>query len=324
MGPRGGARPRRERHRARLVACRHPSGSGESISRRGHARARTFSSRRAGSLRRSRAHRPRRRVGVSREGRRRDIFHVLQRLQRDFLFRVSARRLHGRVLNPQERCHRRVVLLQIRALFENLRPHVEGRRGRVSGCPGTPGINSRWAKRETRKRVFVFPATRGTTYRLQRAGDRVLVGLARWVARNPVGDDAQGCRSRQQVVIPQQHLRLRVPSRPRQIRRVSRFGPAISREVGTRTGTRPELSRSSECAREERRRRTQRNGARLREGPFASVALARVRLCRLRCSFAALFGRNEETLSVCVAERRRRVPRRISDFELLGGQTVSF
>ena len=155
MGPRGGARPRRERHRARLVACRHPSGSGESISRRGHARARTFSSRRAGSLRRSRAHRPRRRVGVSREGRRRDIFHVLQRLQRDFLFRVSARRLHGRVLNPQERCHRRVVLLQIRALFQNLRPHVEGRRGRVSGCPGTPGINSRWAKRETRKRVFV-------------------------------------------------------------------------------------------------------------------------------------------------------------------------
>jgi hypothetical protein len=59
------------------------------------------------------------------------------------------------VLNPQERCHRRVVLLQIRALFQNLRPHVEGRRGRVSGCPGTPGINSRWAKRETRKRVFV-------------------------------------------------------------------------------------------------------------------------------------------------------------------------
>ena len=155
MGPRGGARPRRERHRARLVACRHPSGSGESVSRRGRARARTFSSRRAGSLRRSRAHRPRRRVGVSREGRRRDIFHVLQRLQRDFLFRVSARRLHGRVLNPQERCHRRVVLLQIRALFQNLRPHVEGRRGRVSGCPGTPGINSRWAKRETRKRVFV-------------------------------------------------------------------------------------------------------------------------------------------------------------------------
>jgi len=104
------------------------------------------------------------------------------------------------------------------------------------------------------------------------------------------------------------------PSRPRQIRRVSRFGPAISREVGTRTGTRPELSRCSECAREERRRRTQRNGARFREGPFASVALARVRLCRLRCSFAALFGGNKETLSVCVAERRGRVPRRISDF----------
>lgn len=55
-----------------------------------------------------------------------------------------------------------------------------------------------------------FPATRGATYRLQRAGDRVSVGLARWVAPNPVGDDAQGCRSRQQVVIPQQHLRLRV------------------------------------------------------------------------------------------------------------------
>lgn len=115
------------------------------------------------------------------------------------------------------------------------------------------------------------------------------------------------------------------PSRPRQIRRVSRFGPAISREVGTRTGTRPELSRSSECAREERRRRTQRNGARLREGPFASVALARVRLCRLRCSFAALFGRNEETLSVCVAERRRaRGSSNLGFPELLGGQTVSF
>ena len=115
------------------------------------------------------------------------------------------------------------------------------------------------------------------------------------------------------------------PSRPRQIRRVSRFGPAISREVGTQTGTRPELSRSSECAREERRRRTQRNGARLREGPFASVALARVRLCRLRCSFAALFGRNEETLSVCVAERRRaRSSSNLGFPELLGGQTVSF
>ena len=325
MGPRGGARPRRERHRARLVACRHPSGSGESISRRGHARARTFSSRRAGSLRRSRAHRPRRRVGVSREGRRRDIFHVLQRLQRDFLFRVSARRLHGRVLNPQERCHRRVVLLQIRALFENLRPHVEGRRGRVSGCPGTPGINLGGGRNGKRESACSFPGDSGYDVPPP-ASRRPRFGRSRSVGRS----ESRGGRCPRMPLASASSdtpatSASASPSRPRQIWRVSRSGPAISREVGTRTGTRPELSRSSECAREERRRRTQRNGARLREGPFASVALARVRLCRLRCSFAALFGRNEETLSVCVAERRRaRSSSNLGFPELLGGQTASF
>lgn len=112
------------------------------------------------------------------------------------------------------------------------------------------------------------------------------------------------------------------PSRPRQIRRVSRFGPAISREVGTRTGTRPELSRCSECAREERRRRTQRNGARFREGPFASVALARVRLCRLRCSFAALFGRKQrDALGLRGREARARSSSNLGIFSS-GARTV--
>lgn len=123
-------------------------------------RARTFSSRRAGPLRRSRAHRPRRRVGVSREGRRRDVFHVLQRLQRDFLFRVSARRQHGRGLNPQERRQSHVVLLQVRVVFQHLRSHVEGRRGRVSGCPGTPGINRGGRKGNAKERVR-FPGDSG-------------------------------------------------------------------------------------------------------------------------------------------------------------------
>ena len=232
-------------------------GSCESVSCRGHARAHTFSSRRAGSLRPSRAHRPRRRVSVSREGRRRDAFHLLQRLQRDFLFRVSARRRHGRGLNPQKWCQRRVVLLHVRALLQHLRPQVEiCRCGRVSGCPGTPGINRGAWRNGKRESACSFPGDSGlTTYRFQGPRDRVSARLASWVAQHLMRGDAHGDRSRQQVVIPQHHLRLRVHRVHTRFGVVSRFGSAISREVGTRTGTQAELSRCAVCAREARRRR---------------------------------------------------------------------
>ena len=107
---------------------------------------------------------------------------------------------------------------------------------------GDAGNKSRRAKRE-RERASSFSRRLGsTTHRLERTGERVSVRLALRAVQDSVREDAHGRRSRQQVVVPQHHLRLRVH------RVHARFGVF--------------LASSS-------------------ESPFASVDQTRVRLCRL-------------------------------------------
>lgn len=75
---------------------------------------------------------------------------------------------------------------------------------------GDAGNKSRRAKRE-RERASSFSRRLGlTTHRLERTGERVSVRLALRAVQDSVREDAHGRRSRQQVVVPQHHLRLRV------------------------------------------------------------------------------------------------------------------
>jgi hypothetical protein len=147
---------------------------------------------------------------------------------------------------------------------------------------GDAGNKSRRAKRE-RERASSFSRRLGlTTHRLERTGERVSVRLALRAVQDSVREDAHGRRSRQQVVVPQHHLRLRVH------RVHARFGvfldsvpSAISRKVGTRTrpdptrrGVRRAREKHVSVACDEMR-------ASSSESPFASVDQTRVRLCRL-------------------------------------------
>jgi hypothetical protein len=182
---------------------------------------------------------------------------------------------------------------------------------------GDAGNKSRRAKRE-RERASSFSRRLGlTTHRLERTGERVSVRLALRAVQDSVREDAHGRRSRQQVVVPQHHLRLRVH------RVHARFGvfldsvpSAISRKVGTRT--RPDPSR-----RGVRRAREKHVGRRVRRDKRFLLRRP-VRECRpknarpslsSRCSFAAFFGEtNEKTLrfawlSTRVGESDKRVSR---------------
>ena len=166
---------------------------------------------------------------------------------------------------------------------------------------GDAGKKSRRAKRE-RESASSFSRRLGlTTHRLQRTGERVSVRLALRAVHDSVGEDAHGRRSRQQVVVPQHHLRLRVH------RVHARFGVFLDsvRRFPVKLAhgldpTRPVAvcgvrakstspSRATRCARTPRRP--------VREcRPRARPSLSS------RCSFAALFGENKRRdASVCVA-----------------------
>jgi len=148
---------------------------------------------------------------------------------------------------------------------------------------GDAGNKSRRAKRE-RERASSFSRRLGsTTHRLERTGERVSVRLALRAVQDSVREDAHGRRSRQQVVVPQHHLRLRVH------RVHARFGvfldsvpSAISRKVGTRT--RPDPTRRGVRRAREKHvgRRVRRDKRFLLRRPVRECRpKARVRLCRL-------------------------------------------
>jgi len=146
---------------------------------------------------------------------------------------------------------------------------------------GDAGNKSRRAKRE-RERASSFSRRLGsTTHRLERTGERVSVRLALRAVQDSVREDAHGRRSRQQVVVPQHHLRLRVH------RVHARFGVFLDsvRRFPVKLAhgldpTRPvavcgvRARSTSDVACDEMR-------ASSSESPFASVDQTRVRLCRL-------------------------------------------
>lgn len=146
---------------------------------------------------------------------------------------------------------------------------------------GDAGNKSRRAKRE-RERASSFSRRLGsTTHRLERTGERVSVRLALRAVQDSVREDAHGRRSRQQVVVPQHHLRLRVH------RVHARFGVFLDSvrrfPVKLAHGLDPTRAvavcgvrarSTSDVACDEMR-------ASSSESPFASVDQTRVRLCRL-------------------------------------------
>jgi hypothetical protein len=147
---------------------------------------------------------------------------------------------------------------------------------------GDAGNKSRRAKRE-RERASSFSRRLGsTTHRLERTGERVSVRLALRAVQDSVREDAHGRRSRQQVVVPKHHLRLRVHRVHARfgvfLDSVRRFPVKLAHGLDpTRAvavcGVRARSTSDVAC---------DEINASSSEGPFASVdRKTRVRLCRL-------------------------------------------
>lgn len=147
---------------------------------------------------------------------------------------------------------------------------------------GDAGNKSRRAKRE-RERASSFSRRLGsTTHRLERTGERVSVRLALRAVQDSVREDAHGRRSRQQVVVPKHHLRLRVHRVHARfgvfLDSVRRFPVKLAHGLDpTRAvavcGVRARSTSNVAC---------DEINASSSEGPFASVdRKTRVRLCRL-------------------------------------------
>ena len=313
LGSEGGARPRRERRRARLAACRASPGSNDLGSRRGRARAhlllasRSFSAAFACPPPPPRWRFPR---GTT-EGRFSCAAAPAARFPLPRFRAATARAGAESPGTAPKPCGTAAGTRSVPAsAIARRRSAREGQR-----MSGDAGKKSRRAKRE-RESASSFSRRLGlTTHRLQRTGERVSVRLALRAVHDSVGEDAHGRRSRQQVVVPQHHLRLRVH------RVHARFGVFLdsvrrfpvklahgldpTRAVavcGVRArSTSP--SRATRCARPPRRP--------VREcRPRARPSLSS------RCSFAALFGENKRRdASVCVALDARRRIRRVSGAE---------